>query len=62
MQNSHIIAIVRKKPTVCIYVCYKRAEKKTSEYSNSGESEGHVGSLQTRRRDLFLNPHFFCVF
>ena len=28
MQNSHIIAILRKKPTVCIYVCYMRAERK----------------------------------
>lgn len=62
MQNSHIIAIVRKSIySLHIRVLYTRW-KKTSEYSNSGESDGQVGSLQTGRRDFFLNPHFFCVF
>lgn len=39
MQNSHIIAIVRKKPTVCIYVCYMRAERKLQNTATVGSQK-----------------------
>lgn len=39
MQNSHITAIVRKKPTVCIYVCYIRAERKLQNTSTAGSQK-----------------------